>query len=648
MPSTFFGLTIAGSGLSAFQAAINTTANNISNVRTDGYSRQVANRVASEALRVHQKYGTAGSGVTTESITQMRDFYYDVKYWENNASLGYYDRKQYYMKQIETYYIDDDKNYQKGFTTILNTMFNDLDTLKGNAGDINNRKQFIGSALSLTKYFTGVSKQLQDLQSSCNDEIKSIVGEMNGIASKIANLNRQIDQLEVKGGKANELRDQRALLVDELSKIVPVEVTEVPIKDTNNAERVTGLNWYRVSVGGQSIVDGYDYRTLECIQREQKVNQADADGLYDLYWKDGAEPNVFYTKFTVTSPSMDGELKALFEMRDGNNEENFMGNVATKDVTNNTVTIKDPSITSVLNMNMPSKGVLTIGYKDYEYDGFSYTTNVDANGNETIESYTFNLKKDGAASEIVADTKVRIGTSINALGVSYYLNQMTTFVRSFAKKFNDYELQGVDLNGNPMKVVDANGKMTDETTFFFTANTALGEKGFKDVATAAGSHTYNISEDGTTSDTYYWLTSSNFTVADECQRDSERFATVRKADEEPIPGGGIEQGIDQSDLVEKLLKLKSEEKLFRGRGSSDFLKCIYSDISVDKQEADVFQKNYSNIEEMIEAQRLSISGVDEDEEALDLVKFQNAYNLASQMVQVMTEMYDQLILQTGV
>ena len=61
MPSTFFGLTIAGSGLSSFQAAINTTANNISNVQTDGYTKQVANRVASEALRVHQKYGTTGS-----------------------------------------------------------------------------------------------------------------------------------------------------------------------------------------------------------------------------------------------------------------------------------------------------------------------------------------------------------------------------------------------------------------------------------------------------------------------------------------------------------------------------------------------------------------------------------------------------------
>lgn len=627
MPSTFFGLTIAGSGLSAFQAAINTTANNISNVRTDGYSRQTANRVASEALRVHQKYGTAGSGVTTESITQMRDFYYDVKYWENNANLGYYDRKQYYMKQIETYFIDDDKNYQKGFSTILDTMFSDLDTLHGNSGDINTRKQFIGSAQSLTGYFTEVSKELQDLQSSCNAEIQTTVGKMNNLASKIATLNRQIDQLEVKGGKANELRDQRALLIDELSQIVPVEVTEAPIKDTNNAERVTGLNYYRVMVGGQAIVDGYDYKTLECVPREYRANQADVEGLYDLRWTDTG------MRFEVSSPSMTGQLKALFEMRDGNNEENFQGTVKSIDSANKTITIDDSNITSVFNMNMPSEGVITLGYREFTYDGFSYTTEIADDGTEKITSYTFNLKEDPAQSGVQAGTSARIGTSIDALGVSYYLNQMTTFVRSFSYKFNNIELQGVDLNGDPMRT-------------FFVANTADGEKGLNDVDTAAGK-TYKITTDNTTADTYYWLTSSTFAVAEECQRDPQRFATIEKTPD-PNPAGGINQGIDQQDITEELLKLKSEVKLFRGRGSSDFLKCILSDISVDKQEADVFQKNYSNIEQMIEAQRLSISGVDEDEEALDLVKFQNAYNLASQMVQVMTEMYDQLILQTGV
>ena len=73
MPSTFFGLTIASSGLSAYQIALNTTANNISNVQTEGYSRQEANRVASQAIRSYTRYGSMGTGVTKIGRASCRE-----------------------------------------------------------------------------------------------------------------------------------------------------------------------------------------------------------------------------------------------------------------------------------------------------------------------------------------------------------------------------------------------------------------------------------------------------------------------------------------------------------------------------------------------------------------------------------------------
>ena len=79
-----------------------------------------------------------------------------------------------------------------------------------------------------------------------------------------------------------------------------------------------------------------------------------------------------------------------------------------------------------------------------------------------------------------------------------------------------------------------------------------------------------------------------------------------------------------------------------------FLQSIYADISVDAQECKVFSSNYKQISTAIDEQRQSVSGVDEDEEALDLVKFQNAYYLASKAIQTLSEMYDRLITQTGV
>ena len=88
MPSKFFGLNIAYTGLLASNAAMNTTSNNIANVQTEGYSRQQVTQQASNALRVFQTYGCAGAGVETLAIERIRDEFYDGIFWDNNAQLG--------------------------------------------------------------------------------------------------------------------------------------------------------------------------------------------------------------------------------------------------------------------------------------------------------------------------------------------------------------------------------------------------------------------------------------------------------------------------------------------------------------------------------------------------------------------------------
>ena len=79
MASTFFGLTIAYTGLQTYQAATNTTAHNIANVKTDGYSRQQVDIKATDALRVYSSYGCVGQGVEALSINRVRNEYYDEK-----------------------------------------------------------------------------------------------------------------------------------------------------------------------------------------------------------------------------------------------------------------------------------------------------------------------------------------------------------------------------------------------------------------------------------------------------------------------------------------------------------------------------------------------------------------------------------------
>jgi len=651
MPSTFFGLTISASGLNTSQAQVNTTANNISNVRTEGYSRQVVNTVASSALRCYQTFGTVGTGVEAVSITQHRDLYYDEKYWNNQAELGFYEKKQYYMDQIQTYFSE--TNSTTGFNSIYGKLFNSMSGLTEEAGTLTNRKQFISDAKELMTYFNGLSTKLKQLQSSVNDEIKTAVDEVNAIAEKIAILNKQINIIEQGGSYANELRDQRALLVDELSEYATTEVSEMDVVDERYPKDRTGATYYTVYFNGQLLVDTYEFDTLKIQAREkdEAYNQCDVEGLYDIVWeKEG-------NRFEPVNRSNSGSIKSMFEVRDGNNGENMKGRVY--EATSNSITIDHLSEKDINELNLAATGAIFCNGKEYTYGSFEITT--DAEGK--MSSIKFNLS--GAplsTTETVSlkNKELECGSTVEFMGIAYYQNQMSIFLRNFCEQFNKLEHQGLDKNGDPMgSFFVANAPeseieltMTDMLVGYEYETTTDSEGHVVPLRDEKGDIVYKKDADGNliptgtgttlkSSDNFYYrLTAANAAIAFATDKDSNIFATKyveNKTD-----------GVDEYGLLRDLEKLRSEATIFRGGSGQSFLECMYADITVDTQESTVFTKNYTNIKETISQQRQSVSGVDEDEEALDLIKFQNAYNLNSKCISVFTEIYDRLILQTGV
>ena len=637
MSSTFFGLTIAASGLNTSQAQINTTANNISNVNTTGYSRQVVNTVASSALRCYQSWGTTGTGVEATGVTQRRDLYYDEKYWNNQSALGFYDKKQYYMAQIEDYFNENNNN--AGFTTIYTKMFNAMSTLQGSPGDDTVRKQFISNAKQLTEYFNQLATKLDDLQSSINDEIKTAVDDINAISEKVAILTKQINTIEQGGGRANELRDQRALLIDDLSKMVDVKVQETEVLNSNDPDMYTGATYYTVYINGQILVDTYEHNTLAVKSREldQNHNQTDIDGLYEIVWsKDG-------DRFNATPSSSGGSLKAMFEVRDGNNNENMHATVT--GATANSITITNLSIDDINELNMPTRGSLDTNNTEYTYDSFSFDTDDEGK----VKSVTFYINQTLTVAEQnnLYGQALQVGDDVDYMGIPYYQNQMNLFLRNFCERFNHIEIgpeddyavdppilspdRGYDLNGDPMNA-------------FFISRDKIDlavEHQMREGTINATMYSGKDSSDDTKKyESYYLMTAKNVGIAKETDKDSSKFATTTREN--------YNSGVDAADLVVKLQALQSKTKLFRGGGGNAFLQCIYSDVTVDTQECKIFQTNFTNIEKTIGNKRTSISGVDEDEEALDLMKFQNAYNLASKCISTFAEIYDRLILNTGV
>lgn len=604
MPSQFFGLNIAGSGLRASNAALNTTANNIANAQTDGYSRQQVKQQASNALRTFTTYGCAGAGVDTLAIERVRDSFYDVKYWDNQCKHGEYTVKQYYMKTIEDYYTDDGSN---GFKTIFDKMSASLQSVTTNASNDTTKAQFIASAKSLTDYFNNMYGNLQELQEDINLEIKQSVDQINSISEKLATLNQQINVIELSGSAANELRDQREMLIDELAEIVDVEVRETPITDANNEERETGANRYLVCIaGGQPLVDGTAYNQLKCVARQvgEKINQTDVEGLYEISWENG-------NSFNLNNAAMEGRLKGLVELRDGNNGANFHGDVIAVDETANTikVQVKEEYLKTMHECTLSDNGgEINLGNTLFYYDSWEF---------DGVDTYTFKMSDTvlpkADAEKIGKDAKTE--SQIKYQGIPYYMEQMNAWIRGFAEKVNDIFKAGYDANGNSGDIL-------------FTGNIPVGGQYTADDLDAAQGNGL------------YELTAGNLTINQELMDDASLLGTRSSAD----------MGVEECGQIKEMITLlTSKEKFsFRNGSANQMLELILSDVALNASNANTFKDTYSGLQTSIANQRNSVSGVDEDEEAVSLVKFQNSYTLASKMIQTLTEIYDQLILNTGV
>ncbi len=641
MPSQFFGLMIGYSGLTAAQASQNTTANNIANINTEGYSRQQLKQEAADALRTYTHYGMAGGGVDAKSIDQIRDEYIDIKYRANASSLGEYSTKNSYMGEIENYFTDTD--IVPGFNTVyVENFYNALLKLEDDPGSTTTRQDFIGQANSVAEYFNNMSINLEKTQDNINQEIKDVTDRINSIAAQIASLNKQINMIEIRGVTANELRDQRAVILDELSTLVDVETREVEVYNYADPDNPTGAKNFQVMIGGAcNLVDGYEYNSLECRARDEKLNQSDIDGLYDIYWTRSGE------KFYPISTTLSGQLKGLLALRDGNNKEYFNGTLAEaadKDavdpitgVTPNQtikVTVTDANLLDMNKCTLPDEGTVNISGLDYTYSSWSFVDNGDGTGEYTFTGLRYrdsnNEMQDGLLESVASDLSVQVSRSIDYMGIPYYQAQLNEFVRSFASAFNAIESQGYDLNGDEMgdrcffQMIDSQGTQYD-----------LMQSGDQRVSLGTGiqsNNTYSYNE----------LTAKNLRLSTGILADPALMATTYNSE--------ADSSVDSADLVKDLVSLKTDkDKIsFRSCSSAEFLQCILSDVALNKQSANTFETNFTTIGQSITNQRLSVSGVDTDEEALNLVKFQHAYELSAKVIQTMTEMYDRLILNTGV
>jgi flagellar hook-associated protein 1 len=230
---TFTGLQTALSGLQASQAAIDTTGENISNANTPGYTRQVVNTAESGSLTIpalSQQGGGAdlGTGVSISSISRIRDQFLDIQYRAQNTLTSNANTNSSELQQVQTAI---NEPSTAGLQSVMSQFWSAWSSLasasSGSAG-ASAQQAVVDAGQTLAQTFNSVSQQMSTVESQAAQQYATLTGSNGQVqqdASQIATLNTQIVQATQAGQTPNALLDQRDNLLDDLSSLAQISVT---------------------------------------------------------------------------------------------------------------------------------------------------------------------------------------------------------------------------------------------------------------------------------------------------------------------------------------------------------------------------------------------------------------------------------------
>src|SRR5690606_35718466 len=229
MRSTFMGLETSKRGMYSQQSAIYVTGHNIANANTPGYTRQRVNfettiPYPAASMNRPQIPGQLGTGVKDGTIQRIRDRFVDEQFRGENNQFGYYETLAKSISQIEDVMNEPSDN---GLLKAMAQFWQALEDLSTNPENEGARRVVIQRGTAVVETFQYISRSITTLRNDTKKELDATVTQINNLAAQIASVNKQISEVEPHGYLPNDLYDERDRLIDELSKLVPIETTDI-------------------------------------------------------------------------------------------------------------------------------------------------------------------------------------------------------------------------------------------------------------------------------------------------------------------------------------------------------------------------------------------------------------------------------------
>jgi len=271
----------------AHQKAMQTTAHNIANASTEGYTRQRVVMVPTPAYPVPAmsrpggQGWQVGTGVDVQEVRRIRDEFLDQQIRKETATLGQWEQTQYVLQQVEVVF---NEPSDTGLSTLMSQFWDAWQELSKQAESSPIRMTVVETATALAEAFNHSARQLLGIISDINQTVELKVKEINSMARQIADLNGQIVAIKAAGDQPNDLMDQRDLLLDKLSKII--DFTYYIASDGSITVTLGG---------GGNLVEGTTIHNLKYL------------GLSEVGWEEATQPPL-----TISN----GEIYGLKEARE--------------------------------------------------------------------------------------------------------------------------------------------------------------------------------------------------------------------------------------------------------------------------------------------------------------------------------------------
>lgn len=285
-------LGIGKTGLFASKKALEVTGHNLSNVNTEGYSRQKV--MQSTAIPISTGGFIQGTGVKIDGINRINDEFIDKRLNTALSSSKFYDARNEHLDQIESIFNEVDN---EGLNQILNKFFNSFRELANQPENETIRSVVRDNAGMVVKDFHRIRETL-DLQAQNIDrKITTSVSEVNQILSHIADLNGKIATIEAQQGESGDLRDQRDLALKDLSEHFKIHT----YMDEKNRFVITAQ-------GIGTLVTGLHNQELAVISKNKEYSSNNMNGSVEVVLKDRPSQ-------TVTNKFQSGSLASIIKVR---------------------------------------------------------------------------------------------------------------------------------------------------------------------------------------------------------------------------------------------------------------------------------------------------------------------------------------------